>query len=106
MYKIMENNQIIDVMKEIKFVKYLPSSKRSISVDERQANGCLSSNCDEVYHIYGTPNTFADKKRTVKIEEIDAEEYNTLTTQLKENQRLEKRVAELERIIKELYAKL
>ena len=106
MYKIMENNQIIEVMKEIKFVKYLPSSKRSISVDERQANGCLSSNYDEVYHIYGTPNTFADKKRTVKIEEIDAEEYNALTTQLKENQRLEKRVAELERIIKELYAKL
>lgn len=106
MFKILENNQIIDVMESLTFVKFLPKSQKKLIVDERQANGILSSQGDEVYHIYGTPNTFADKKRTVKIEEIDAEEYNALTTQLKENQRLEKRVAELERIIKELYARL
>jgi hypothetical protein len=35
MYKILENNQIIDVMKTIKFVKYLPRSKRIITVDEK-----------------------------------------------------------------------
>jgi hypothetical protein len=35
MYKIIENNQIIDVMDMVKYVKYLPRSKRIITVDEK-----------------------------------------------------------------------
>ena len=44
MYKIIENNQIIDVIETISFVKYLPNSKKSVLIGERQANGILSSN--------------------------------------------------------------
>lgn len=102
MYKIIENNQIIDVVKDIKFVKYLPRSGRMISVDERQANGCLSSNENEVYHIFGKPNTFDQPKRTVKYITIDEQEYNELTTQLKENQELVNRVHYLEQKLLEL----
>jgi hypothetical protein len=96
MYKIIENNQIIDVIKDIKFVKYLPQSGRMISVDERQANGCLSSNENEVYHIFGRPNPFNEYKRTVKYIAINEQEYNELTTQLKENQELINKVYYLE----------
>lgn len=102
MYKIIENNQIIDVVKDIKFVKYLPRSGRMISVDERQANGCLSSDENEVYHIFGKPNSFGDPKRTVRYVAIDEQEYNVLTTQLKENQELVNKVHYLEQKLLEL----
>jgi hypothetical protein len=79
MYKILEKNQIIDVMEDIKFVKYLPRSKRIITVDEKQANGCISSNGDEIYHLLGTPYNFAEARKTVRYERIDIEEYKRLT---------------------------
>ena len=96
MYKILENNQIIDVLESMKFVKCLPRSKRTISVDEKQANGCISSNGDEIYHLLGTPYSFAEAHKTVRYEEIDVEEYERLTQQLKNNQELENRVKYLE----------
>ena len=102
MYKIIENNQIIDVVKDIKFIKYLPRSKRMISVDERQADGCLSSDENEVYHIFGRPNVFTEPKRTVRYVAIDEEEYNTLTIQMKENQELINKVQYLEQKLLEL----
>lgn len=102
MYKIIEHNQIIDVVKELKFIKYLPRSKRMISVDERQANGCLSSDESEVYHISGKPNPFGEPKHTVSYIAIDEEEYNALTTQMKENQELVNKVQYLEQKLLEL----
>lgn len=102
MYKIIENNQIIDVMETIRFVKYLPKTKRAINVDERQANGILSSNSSTIYHIYGTPNTFPDDRKTVTYIKIEQGEYDRLTKQLKSNEALEERVKELEKTVREL----
>lgn len=106
MFKVVENGQIIDVLENLKFVKCLPKSKKIIMVDERQANGIMSSNDNVVYHLFGTPYTFEDEKRTVRFEEIDAEEYEKLTQQVKKNERLEERVRELEKMLKELYLKI
>lgn len=106
MFKILENNQIIDVLENLKFVKCLPKSKKIIAVDEKQANGIMSSNNNEVYHIFGTPYTFEGQKRTVHFVEIDCEEYQILTSQLRKNEKLEERVRELEKLLKELYLKL
>lgn len=102
MYKILENNQIIDVMEDIKFIKYLPRSKRVITVDEKQANGCVSSNGDEIYHLLGTPYNFAEARKTVRYERISAEEYERLTQEVKKNQDLETRIQELEAKLLEL----
>ena len=106
MFKIIENNQIIDVVESLKFVKCLPKSKRIICVDEHQANGIMASNGNEAYHICGTPRTFGDAVRSVSFEKIDAEEYERLTQQVKANEKLETKVRELEKIIRELYAKM
>lgn len=103
MYKIIENNQIIDVMKNITYVKYLPNSKRTININRSQANGCVSSSGNEIYHIQGTVNNFPDRKRTVRVEEINQEEYNKLTTQLKENEEMANKIKTLEEQIKILY---
>lgn len=105
MFKALENGQIIDVLETLTFVKCLPRTKKILRVDEKQANGLMSSNNNEIYHIYGTPYTFADYKKTICFEKIDAEEYNKLTHQLKENEKLEKRVQELEKLLKEIYSK-
>lgn len=96
MYKIIENNQIIDVMDTVKYVKYLPRSKRIIAVDEKQANGCISSSGNEIYHLLGTPNNFTEPRRTVNIVPIGEEEYIELTTQLKKDLSLMDRILELE----------
>lgn len=106
MYKIIENNQIIDVMETISFVKYLPNSKRSVLIGERQANGILSSDKSIIYHIAGTKNVFPEGTKTVEYVKIDKEEYDKLTTQLKQNEELIERVKELEKIVKELQAKI
>ena len=106
MFKIIENNQIIDVVENLKFVKCLPKSKRIICVDERQANGIMASNGNEVYHLYGTPYNFESEKKTVRYEEIDNEEAERLTWQLKKNEQLEERVRELERLLRELYSRM
>lgn len=99
MYKIIENNQIIDVIDNIQFVKCLPQSQKIIAVDKRQANGIVSSDGDTIYHILGTPNVFNDFKHSVTYTKIEEEEYLKLTTQMKENYALEKKVEELEQMI-------
>jgi hypothetical protein len=106
MFKVVENGQIIDVLENLKFVKCLPRTKKIIVVDERQANGIMSSNNNEIYHLFGTPFTFEDKKRTVHFESIDLEEYEKLTQQVKKNEKLEERVRELEKMLREIYLKI
>lgn len=106
MYKIIQNNRIIDVMDKLRYVKYLPKTQKTISVDEYQANGILSSNGTEVYHLYGTKNTFPDDVKIVECLKIDLEEYERLTKQLKESDELLERVNELEKALRDLQKKL
>ena len=79
MYKIIYNNQIIDVMKKIRYVKCLPRSQRTLSVDKNQANGILSSDSSVIYHIKGTLNTFKMPKKSIDIVPIEEEEYLELS---------------------------
>ena len=106
MYKIIYNNQIIDVIKELRFVKYLPKTKKIISTNERQANGIISSNGEEIYHLIHTKNVFPAGYKSVKYIQIDEEEYNRLTKQLTYNENLLTRLEELEQIVLELQKKL
>lgn len=102
MYKIIYNNQIIDILDNIIYVKCLPISQKIIAVDKNQANGIVSSNGDEIYHIIGTKDTFKNKKKSVQIIPIDKEEFEKLTTQVIEKNDLELRVKELETLVKNL----
>lgn len=106
MFKVIEKGQIIDVLENLKFVKCLPRTKKIICVDERQANGIMASNGNDIYHLYGTPYTFEEGKRSVHFESIDAEEYEKLTQRVKKNEKLEERVRELEKMLREIYSKI
>lgn len=77
MYKIIYNNMIIDVLKKLRYCKYIKISNRNILTDKTSANGIISSDGSQVYHIEGTsemPNTY----KSVKIVEIDKEEFDYL----------------------------
>lgn len=106
MYKILHNNQIIDVMEDVRYVKCLPKSQKLIAVDKAQANGIVSSDGDTIYHILGTKNTFNTEKLSVQIIKINKEEYEALTTQMKEQKDLNTRINELEKLVKELQNKI
>lgn len=106
MYKILHNNQIIDVMEDVRYVKCLPKSQKLIAVDKAQANGIVSSDGDTIYHIFGTKNTFNTEKLSVQIMEITEEEYEELTTQIKKQEDLNNRIDELEKLVQELYNKI
>lgn len=106
MYKILHNNQIIDVMEDVRYVKCLPKSQKLIAVDKAQANGIVSSDGDTIYHILETKNTFNTEKLSVQIMEITEKEYEELTTQIKKQEDLNNRIDELEKLVQELYDKI
>ena len=77
MYKIIYNNMIIDVMKKLKYCKYLERAKRTLLCDKTSANCIVSSDGSQVYHISGAlamPDTY----KSVQIVEIDKDEYDYL----------------------------
>ena len=77
MYKIIYNNMIIDVMKKLKYCKYVKIANRTLLCDKTSANCIVSSDGSQVYHISGTlamPDTY----KSVQIVEIDQEEYDYL----------------------------
>ena len=106
MYKILHNNQIIDVMEDVRYVKCLPKSQKLIAVDKAQANAVVSSDVDTIYHILGTKNTFNTKKLSVYILEITEEEYKEITNKIKKQEDLNNRINELEKLVQELYNKI
>ena len=102
MYKIIYNNQIIDVVEKVRYIKYVPQLKKSILIDEKQANGIISSDDKIIYHLKNTKYNFPDEKKTVQVIKIDEEEYLELTTQIQKNKDLEKRNEELELLVNKL----
>lgn len=77
MYKVIYDKMIIDVIKKVKYCKYIKNANRTILCDKTSANCIVSSDGSQVYHIKGTlamPNTY----KSVQIVEIDKDEYDYL----------------------------
>ena len=77
MYKIIYQNMIIDVMKKIKYCKYLQRANRTLLCDKASANCIVSSDGSQVYHIKGTL-VMPTEYKSVEIVEIDKDEYDYL----------------------------
>ena len=92
MYKVMCNNMVIDLLKEIQYVRYMKNSKRWIGTDSQSANGVIGSDRNTVYHIQGRKCVCPEELKKVEIYEIGLEEYTALETQFaiqrKENEDL------------------
>ena len=79
MYKILYNNITIDVIKKIKYCKYLQRSGRTILTDSISANCIVSSDGSEVYHIAGTPS-MPEGYKSITIVSIGKDEYEYLSS--------------------------
>ena len=78
MIKIMNNNLVIDLCSQERYLKYLPYQKRFVEVKKYLANAILGSDNNTVYHLFGTPYNFPEEIKTVEIYEITQEEYDKL----------------------------
>lgn len=79
MYKILYNNITIDVIKRPIYCKCL-NTGRKLLTDKTTANCIISSDCNEVYHIAGTPALpeSSGQYKSVEIVKIEKEEYDYL----------------------------
>ena len=73
-YKLMSGEIVVDLLRDIQYVRYLPRSKRWVNTDEQSANGILSGDGDSVYHILGRSCACPEdliKVRPIRIEEAE-----------------------------------
>lgn len=103
MYKVVSNGIVIDLLKEVHYVRKLKTQNKQFLTDSSSANGILSSNNEKTYHLYGTENWFGNDIITVKLEKISKEEYEALSNNYgftqKEKAALESRINDLETLI-------
>ena len=86
MYKVMMNNVVIDVLEELKYVRYLKKSKRLVVVNDPSASCIAASNNTDVYHIEGSPYPEGLQIKTVTVSSITADEYSELLSSLNKNE--------------------
>lgn len=100
MYKLICNGMVVDILKEICYVRYLPKQGKLTITDRQSANGVMGSDKNTVYHLIGTPYTFADEVETVDVYEIDKDEFDKLHAekafQAQRQSSLEAKVSRLE----------
>ena len=77
-YKVIRNAKVIDVLDKLTFVKYQIKHRVLLLCDESEAQGVLSSDGKDAYHL-NTLNKFpVDNFRSATLEEIDRIEYEQL----------------------------
>lgn len=98
-YKLMNGNMVVDLLREVRYVRYLPRSKRWVNTDSLSANGIMSANGDVIYHLNGRAIAYPESILSVDLINIDEVEYNYLAAnasiQREENEILRKEVNDL-----------
>lgn len=83
MFKIVYENIIIDLVKELKYARFLPKSGHTPMTDITSANCIIASNNKDKYHLKGMPYPEGSGFRTVSAIKISDTEYEQLSAQLK-----------------------
>ena len=86
MYKIIHNNIIIDVVEELRYVRYIPQFNKIVPTNALTAQGICGSKNGVYYALQGI-NIPAEKKhwKQVSIFEISETEFNDLRSRLNKN---------------------
>ena len=84
MYKLIVNNLVVDVVKKLRYVKYIPELNRVVLTSKASADGVCGSN-NKTFYSLAPDNTASRmlKWKTVTIFEIQEKEYKTLSSALK-----------------------
>ena len=104
-YKLINGNMVVDLLREIRYVRYLPRSKRWINTDGMSANGVMGANGNIIYHINKRAISYPENIISVDIVEIKEDEYNYLAAnasiQQEENKILHQEIDSLKAQINE-----
>ena len=74
-YKIMKEKQIVDVLNQLSFVRYDIERKRFVLCNNKVAEGIVSSDNKEIWHIRGYHTSPISNYEIADIYEIDEKEY-------------------------------
>lgn len=77
-YKVIFNDNVIDVLDGLVYLKYQKKHERMVFCDESEAQGIFSSNMEHIWHIEGLYDIPVPGYETVELEEIDEYEYKRL----------------------------
>lgn len=78
-YKIVKNNQTIDTVTSLRYVKFSPKSKKILLCPRKEASGIVSESGTTIWHLEGFYPFQEGQYETVKAVEITEEEYRRLT---------------------------
>lgn len=82
MYKLMNGDLVVDILREVRYVRYLPRSKRWVGTDSQSAHGVMSADGSRIYLLYGRAHACPDELTSVMMVEISKAEYESLAMQL------------------------
>ena len=85
MYKIIYNDNVIDVVKDLKYLRYLEKSNHYVTTDSSSAN-CIQGSNDVVYWLQGTKFPVTIEHKIVVVKKINKQEYDKLYMLLNENE--------------------
>lgn len=78
MYKVIYNGIVIDVLKTVRYGKYVPATKRVVATDPSSANCVVASNLKDRYLLKGVPIPDGCDYKVVSLVPISNEEYYSL----------------------------
>ena len=77
-YKVIKGSVIVDAMENVVFVRQNIVNKVVIVCPAEFSNGIVSSDSSTVWHLEGQPEFIEGTFETVKLVEIDENEYNKI----------------------------
>ena len=86
MYKFIYNNNVIDVVETVKYLRYLEKSKHFVITDSNSANCVQGSDNETVYLLQGARLPATLNYKIVTVKKIDKQEYHTLKQLLENNE--------------------
>lgn len=77
-YKLIKDNKVIDVIEKFVYIKLSPKSGKILLCPQSEAQGILSSDGNNIWHLQGFYDFPTDEYETVSAIKISKEEYSQL----------------------------
>lgn len=103
-YKLVSNGIVVDVLRQLKYVQYLPLANRWVLTNYQYAQGVLGSDDNTVYLLDGRQTQYAAKElKRVAAQSITEQQYQQYQEEIglraKEREELNDRINSLEEIV-------
>lgn len=106
MYKVIYNDFIIDVIKDIRYLRYIGKTGKVTVSDPSSCNAIYSSDKNTIYMLQGKKIPEACPHKVVKLQQITESEYKRLSEQLRTDEKLYANLSDLNKVRSEKIAEL